>query len=341
MKGTGRMKEEKWYGVLWAYCKENGFTVVIFMIFSFIFAAVFALYNIETEAVFYAAVLCLFLAVIVLSVRFYSYYRNHRERQKLLQNIEIEYDKLPAARTLTEQDYHDMIYSLGQINVKHLTKNREKESESMDYYTTWVHQIKTPISVMEMILQGEDTNEHRELAAELFRIEQYVEMVLSYLRLGSNTTDYVFEEYDLDTIIREAVHKYAPQFVRKRLGLNYEPVCTRVLTDEKWLLFIIEQILSNALKYTQNGSITIYLSGDKVLTIEDTGIGIAPEDLPRIFEKGFTGYNGRADKKSTGLGLYLVKEAAKKLSVSIKVSSNPGVGTAFSLDLSTKQLEVE
>lgn len=335
------MKDEKWYKVLRCYLKENRFTAFLFAVFSCIFAIVFSLYNLEVEAVLYAAVLCLLFAVIVFFIRFYSYYRRHRERQKLLKNIEIEYDKLPAAGTLSEQDFRDMVYSLGQINVAHLTENKAREQENMDYYTTWVHQIKTPISVMEMILQGEDTDEHRELSAELFRIEQYVEMVLSYLRLGSNTTDYVFGEYDLDTIIREAIHKYAPQFVRKRIKLNYEPAHTKVLTDEKWLLFIIEQLLSNALKYTGSGSITIRVSEDKVLSVEDTGIGIAPEDLPRIFEKGFTGYNGRADKKSTGLGLYLVKEAAKKLSVQVAVRSEPGVGTAFSLDLNTKQSEVE
>lgn len=335
------MRDEKWYKVLWCFLKENRFTAFLFAVFSCIFAIVFSLYDLEVEAVLYATVLCLLFAVIVFSIRFYFYYRRHRERLKLLKNIEIEYDKLPAAGTLSEQDFRDMVYSLGQINVAHLTENKAREQENMDYYTTWVHQIKTPISVMGMILQGEDTDEHRELSAELFRIEQYVEMVLSYLRLGSNTTDYVFGEYDLDTIIREAIHKYAPQFVRKRIRLNYEPAHTKVLTDEKWLLFITEQLLSNALKYTGSGSITIRISEDKILTIEDTGIGIAPEDLPRIFEKGFTGYNGRADKKSTGLGLYLVKEAAKKLSILVTVSSEPGVGTKFSLDLNTKQLEVE
>ena len=213
--------------------------------------------------------------------------------------------------------------------------------DSLDYYTTWVHQIKTPISVMRMTLEGEDTEEHRELSSQLFRIEQYVEMVLSYLRLESDSSDYVFQEYDLDSILRQAIRKYAPLFVRQRVRLVYEPVRRTVLTDEKWLLFIVEQILSNSLKYTRSGSVTITVSPDAVLRIADTGMGIAPEDLPRIFEKGFTGYNGRADKKSTGLGLYLCRMAAERLSHRIWAESQPGKGTSVFLDLHREALEVE
>lgn len=335
------MEEDKWYRVLWQYLKEQRFTALLFAFFAVIFAVIFFLYNLEAEAVFYAAALCVLAAAVLLPLRFYFYLREHRERQRKLKNIEIEYSNLSEGKTLAECDYLEMIDALGKIHVMHLTENREREQENIDYYTTWVHQIKTPISVMRMVLQGEDTEEHRELSAELFRIEQYVEMVLCYLRLGSKTTDYVFCEFSLDAIIREAIHKYASVFVRKRIKLIFEPTGETVLTDEKWLLFIIEQLLSNALKYTNSGSITIAVSGDKVLTITDTGIGIAPEDLPRIFEKGFTGYNGRADKKSTGLGLYLCRETAKRLSITITAKSAPGEGTSVSLDLKMRKLLVE
>ena len=191
-----------------------------------------------------------------------------------------------------------------------------------------------------MMLQAEDTKENRELLAQLFRIEQYAEMALGYLRLDSDSSDFIFQEYSLDDIIRQAIHKYAAQFVRKRIRLQYEPVNITVLTDEKWLLFIIEQILSNAVKYTQEGKVTITVTKEKVLQIADTGIGIAPEDLPRIFEKGFTGYNGRADRKSTGLGLYLCKMAADRLSHQIDADSEAGKGTVFSIDLSTEKLSL-
>ena len=179
-----------------------------------------------------------------------------------------------------------------------------------DYYAAWVHQIKAPIAVMSLLLQQEDTEQNQQLKAELFRVEQYAEMALSYVRLGEGMKDLVIAQYPLDEIIRKAVRKYAGQFIRKKIRLVYVGTEEIVLTDEKWLSFILEQILSNAVKYTVKGSVTIEVNEKKQLTVSDTGIGIAAEDLPRIFEKGYTGKNGRLDRKSTGIGLYLCKMAA-------------------------------
>lgn len=320
------------------YLWQHRFLAFLFLSFVGVFAAIFSLYQLEREAVFYAAGLCMLLACIVLAVNFFSYCKRHAQRRDILLNIQYT-DILPKPRTLEEKDYQEIILQLKHIcNISQI-EWQTKQHESMDYYTAWVHQVKTPISVMRMALQAEDTEEHRELSAELFRIEQYVEMALSYLRLGSEASDYVFQEYPLDSIIRQAVHKYAPQFIRKRIRLIYEPSGATVLTDEKWLLFILEQILSNAIKYTQEGSVTITVTPQKILKIADTGIGIAKEDIPRIFEKGFTGYNGRADKKSTGLGLYLCSMAAGRLSHKISVESQPGAGTVFSINLQADELD--
>ena len=153
-------------------------------------------------------------------------------------------------------------------------------------------------------LQQEDTPFSRSLSSDLLRIDQYADMVMTFLRLDSESTDYVLKEYALDPIICQAVRKYAPAFIMRKLTLDYKPVDASVVTDEKWLLFVIEQLLSNALKYTLSGSVSIYLEAPRTLFIADTGIGIAPEDLPRIFERGYTGINGRDDKKASGIGLY-------------------------------------
>ncbi len=335
------MKQEKWYAIVGCYLKQYRFTALLFLAFAGIFAIIFSLYELETEAVWYASGLCALLAAVVLSVHFFFYWKRHQECRRITRNVQIMLDQLPGPKTLAEADLQEMLKEQRRILDAALTNWHTERQESMDYYTTWVHQIKTPISVMRMALESEDTEEHRELSAQLFRIEQYVEMVLSYLRLGSGSSDYVFREYDLDGIIKQAIHKYAPQFVRRRIRLAYQPVHMPVLTDEKWLLFIIEQILSNSIKYTREGSVTITVTPERVLKISDTGIGIAPEDLPRIFEKGFTGYNGRSDKKSTGLGLYLCKMAAYRLSHKISAQSTPGVGTTISLDLHTDKLQVE
>jgi hypothetical protein len=302
---------------------------------------VFALYDLEMEPVCYAFSLCALLYVIRLGIGFARYCREEKKRRELLDAPDGGSGKSAAASTLAEREYLEMIGAL-EKRCRDLATEWEKErQESLDYYSTWVHQIKTPIAVMRMRLQGEDTDENRALLAELFRIEQYVEMVLSYVRIGSSQSDFVIRDYELDDIIRQAVRKYAPQFVHDRIRLNYEPVSVRVLTDEKWLLFIIEQLLSNAIKYTPNGTVTISVSAQKVLAVADTGIGIAPEDLPRIFEKGFTGYNGRADKKATGLGLYLCRQTADKLGIRMWAQSKPGQGSTFYLDLHRKKIVVE
>ena len=324
------------------YIKQYRYTVLMFLIFSGIFAMVFSLYDLQAEAVIYGAGLCLLLTAAIVPAHFYFYLKKHRERADLLQNIEIVSENFPKPDTLSEEDYWDMVLKLKRLLNESITAKNNQQRENVEYYTTWVHQIKTPISVITMILQGEDTAEHLELSAQLFKIEQYVEMVLNYLRLGGDSSDLVFEEYSVDGIIKQAVHKYAPQIIRKRIALKYEPKeDLRIVTDEKWLLFIIEQLLSNAVKYTENGEIEIKVTEEKKLIIRDTGMGIEKEDLPRIFEKGFTGYNGRADKKSTGLGLYLCKLTADKLSHKIEAESRVGKGTAVTVDLKRYKLEAE
>jgi signal transduction histidine kinase len=337
------MNRKTWRQLFFCFLRENRGIVCLLAAFAAIFAFVFSLYGVAVEPVGYAFVLCGALLGIWLVIRFYRFCRDEKNRRQFLTDTEFFAgdSRLPQGATLAEQDYLNRIGILETRCRELSTEWQKARQDSLDYYSTWVHQIKTPIAVMRMQLQGEDTEENRALLAELFLIEQYVEMVLSYIRLGSSQTDFVFQEYELDDIIRQAVRKFAPLFVRNRVRLVYEPVSIRVLTDEKWLLFVIEQILSNAIKYTPKGTVTITVSPEQVLSIADTGIGIAPEDLPRIFEKGFTGYNGRADKKATGLGLYLCKQTADKLGIRLWAKSSPGEGSTFYLDLHREPLVVE
>lgn len=217
----------------------------------------------------------------------------------------------------------------------------------MEYYSMWAHQIKTPIAAAQLILQsaqqqgGELSPEDcAELQEEIRRIRQYVEMVMCYLRLDSDASDYVIREYDLDAIIRQALQENASVFIRKKIKLHYEPLQVKVLTDEKWLLFVIGQVLSNALKYTPSGSITISLKAPKTLCVRDTGIGIAPEDLPRIFERGYTGGNGRTDRQASGIGLYLCRRICQNLGHTITAVAHED-GTELQIDLQSEKLEIE
>lgn len=209
-----------------------------------------------------------------------------------------------------------------------------QRQEALDYCTVWAHQIKTPIAVLRLRLQEEDSEVRRALETELFRIEQYVEMMLQYIRMESSINDLVIAEYALDDLLREAFRKFAPLFVYKKLKLEYEAFGQQVVTDKKWFLCIIDQLLSNAIKYTPaGGTVRVYQTKDLRLCVADNGVGIAAEDLPRIFEKGFTGQNGRLGQNSSGLGLFLCKRAADLLSLRLGVISAPGEGSAFYLDL--------
>ncbi|MCM1055675.1 MAG: sensor histidine kinase [Bacteroides sp.] len=335
------MKKEGLFAIFLKFLIEYSYIAALFALSLLICAVVFGLYGSELEAVFYSFGLCLTMFAAVGAARFVHYAKRYRERKKVSEDPTLTVGALPAAETPLEEEYHEIISTLKARLDAAVTEKNSDLQESIEYYTTWVHQIKTPISVMRMILQGEDTEEHRELSLQLFRIEQYVEMVLNYIRLGGSSSDFVFKEYDLDGIIKRAVHKYAPMFVRKHIGLKYESVDIRIVTDEKWFSFMLEQLLSNAVKYTEKGQVSVSVTEDGVLKIADTGIGIAEEDLPRIFEKGFTGYNGRADKKSTGLGLYLCRLTADRLSHRISAESEAGKGSVFSVELKRYELKAE
>lgn len=327
------------------YIKQYKFIALLFMVFAAIFWLILFLYNCDTEAVFYAIILCCFVAALLIIIHFNRFIKKHKNLQKCADKA-IQYpllvnEELPITANIIEQDYNAIIQTILENYKNQHAKAEASRLDMIDYYSTWVHQIKTPIAAMRMKLQMEDTDSNRALLTDLFHIEQYVEMVLCYIRLDSESSDLVLKNYSIDSILKESIHKYAGEFVHKRLSLEYKPTNRKVLTDEKWLSFIVDQVLFNAIKYTNKGSISIFLNDEDILIIRDTGIGISSEDLPRIFEKGYTGYNGRLHKKSTGLGLYLSKKAANKLCCRMWAESELGKGTSVYIDLHKTQLELE
>lgn len=262
----------------------------------------------------------------------------------LSDSISIEPGVLSITSDLIEKDYHSLLHKLHNEKLGIVSAMDSSRTDMIDYYTLWVHQIKTPIAAMSLLLQEDDNPQSAILLQELFKIERYVELVLQYLRLDAISSDLMLNEYDLNDIAAQAVKKYAPLFIHNKIKLEFAEFNCKVLTDEKWLVFVIEQIISNALKYTSTGKVLIYMDSatdNKILVIEDTGIGIESEDLTRVFEKGFTGYNGRMDKKSTGLGLYLCRQIMNKLSHKISITSEVNHGTKVKLDLSSKKTFIE
>jgi signal transduction histidine kinase len=326
-----------------SYLKLRFKGIIVLGLFGAIYALVFSLYNIPAEPVVYSIVLCANIGVIFLIVDFLKLYNRHKLLQDLKNSITFNIDELPEAKDMIEKDYSDLLTDIYKKNIQFSHDAEVSRSNLVDYYTLWAHQIKTPIAAMQLILQSEESEQNSELSMELFKIEQYVEFVLQYLRVESMSSDLVLKKYSLDEVVKQAVRKYARMFIRKKIKLDFKELNCEVLTDEKWLIFVIEQLLSNALKYSKEGTISIYMdnSSEKTLVIEDTGIGIREEDLTRIFERGFTGYNGRWDKKSTGLGLYLCKQILNKLSHSITIESKVDKGTKVRINLKTIKVDVE
>lgn len=333
-----------------SYFKARRGQLLLYVAVLCIFWLVLYLYNVRTDALVYAAVLsaALYIGAGLLGV--VRYYRHLGEVEAALELIPEELREMPRPGEMEEILYQEKLTQMFQDYVEMGTNARIARQEMLDYYSLWAHQIKTPIAAMRLLLQSYEEGEIKEqqefihtMKMELFKTEQYVEMVLSYLRMEDMSSDLSLQWYETDQIVRQAVKKYAQLFILKRIRLNYQKCEGKVLTDEKWLLLVIEQLLSNALKYTVQGQISIYMepTEEEVLVIEDTGIGIQAEDLPRIFEKGFTGYNGRKDKKSTGIGLYLCKSVCTKLNHGLEVESEVGKGTRVKLYLSRKQITVE
>lgn len=323
------------------YLRQRRKVMLVFALFFIIFSVTFLMYHFPLEAVFYPTLLCAVFGAAFIITDFAEVSKKHKKLCSMEGLPAAMISSFPETDCIEAKDYQRIIMGLKEEHARLETDMNNRYTDMIDYYTVWAHQIKTPIAAMKLVLQNEDTALSRRLSSELFRIEQYVEMVLVFLRLDSASTDYVIKEYDLDAIIRQAVKKFAGEFIDRKLRLEYEPVKRKIITDEKWFSFCIEQVLSNALKYTREGSIKIYMTEPETLCIEDTGIGIAPEDLPRIFEKGYTGYNGRSDKKASGIGLYLCRNICSRLGHIITASSSPDCGTVMRINLEQYKLENE
>lgn len=288
---------------------------------------------------------CLVTAVVTLGFLMAGFFRWERKRRQLLilkrqAEQSLETADLPKAETPLEKIYQEIIQDQEKRCQREQKESREKLVRSREYYTRWSHQIKTPIAAMELLLQ-EEPADVRALKRELLKTSQYVEMALSYQRMEGDGNDLVIQRYELRPVVMQAVKKVSPLLIHKHISFSAGDLSGEVLTDEKWLVFVLEQLLTNASKYTKEGGSVRIGKENGLLVLRDTGIGIRPEDLPRIFEWGYTGYNGRLDKRSTGVGLALVKQVMEMLGNKIEIHSVLGEGTEVFLDLRRTELEAE
>ena len=283
--------------LFFSYLKQQLKYIRLFLLFSITFAITFFFYNFPLEALTYPTLLCVCFGLFFFIWDFSKTKALHTRLMELSNLTELSIDMiraLPQSDSIENTDYQLLLSGLAEQISDLKTAQSTRLTDMIDYYTVWVHQIKTPISSMRLTLQNEDSSE----------------------------------------------------FINRKLSLSYTPPSDesgtlQMITDDKWFCFVIEQLLSNALKYTRTGTISIFFSQPKVLCIKDTGIGIAPQDLPRVFEKGYTGCNGRTDKKASGLGLYLCKRICKNLGIGISITSEIGDGTCVYLSLDQYPLRAE
>lgn len=338
------------------FIKQNYIWILMIVTMSCIHLLYMYLIGARKQDVVYAAVLDAILLLITVLVGFFRYSSKVKALSNALKRPVEEQAQLPEATDDVEMLYQRLLENQSIARSESESSAAIRQSQMRDYYSMWVHQIKTPISAMKLLLEVEreelgqlicDDEQSQYLLSdnmdsfedELFRIEEYVSMALQYQRVSSTENDFVLEKVSVDGVIRDTIKKYAKIMIRRHIGINYSGTGQEVYTDGKWLAFMLEQILSNAIKYTPQGVVTIETAEEKdrfFITIKDTGIGIKAEDLPRVFEKGYTGYNGHADKKATGIGLYLCRQMADKLGHTIRMESEIGKGTkvwiGFDLD---------
>jgi len=323
------------------FLKEKRMTAALYFATVLLFLAVGGLYHIENfPRLLYAALLTSVLWGAAGIERGIAYVRHCRKLEATArhyeQSGELLTEGLKGRSDILWEELADLLEMVSSAQQAERGEREAKDADRNDYYLMWTHQIKTPIAAMKLLLENSEERNKNSffMSEELFKIEQYVEMVLTFQRLESLSSDLVLEECDLYEMLKQAVKRFSVLFINKGLSLELQEMRMKVLTDEKWFGFCIGQIISNSVKYTKQGCVTIRAREEKesvVLCVEDTGIGIRPEDLPRIFERGFTGCNGRMEKKSTGIGLYLCHRVFGHLGIGVQVESEAGQGTKMSL----------
>jgi len=339
------MEKRSIFRLFFSYCRRMGRAFLLVVLGGITLFLVTMLYRAPMELPVYTCCLIGAVGSVFFCFGFSRYVRRHTALRALYAQCATRLSELPPPRDVLDEDYSAIITALEENRLAAIDDAARREADATEYYTLWSHQIKTPLAAMRLVLQENPALPGREVfAQELFKTEQYADMVLGYLRLASIHADLAPQERRVDALVRESVKRVSTLFIyQKNISLQIDKLPGTILTDPKWFSFVLEQILTNAVKYTPRGFVRIYLDPavPQMLVIEDTGIGIRPEDLPRVFERGFTGCNGRSGARSTGLGLYLCREVLTKLGHTISIRSTPGVGTAVRIGFARGELVVE
>lgn len=338
MQSEDKDKQKEWLKSFALTLRPQLYLLVVILL---VFGLIMLFTHIPLTLYFYGVLLSLFFWGLSLVFQWLRYSQRLKNAEQIdRSNLKAFYGSIVQGEALGEMHFKKY-EELAQAFYDYRQLEAEKSNEQMDYFTLWLHQIKTPIAAISLILQRQDEefSGQKKLEQELIRLDDYTHMALNYLKLEEPGKEMDLDDVLLDDVIKETIKKYAILFIYNNIKLEYDSLALKVLSDRKWLQVLIEQILSNSLKYTKKGKIKIY-ANDAILFIEDTGSGIRKEDLPRIFEKGYTGLDGRLHEKSTGLGLFLSRKICERLGHKLTIDSEVGKGTTVRIDFHRDELKI-
>lgn len=284
-----------------SFIKKNLNSIIFFILMHAVFFIVLFLNNVNIKIFLQAFQICFLVFVIYLIIKYFDFQKNLTKDERI----------------------RDLETQIETLRNQYITWQKDIQ----EYFSMWVHQIKTPITCLEIL-----TEDNTEMKMQLKSIDNYTNMAINYLKLNLHEKDLDISVVDVDNLLNILVKKYSLLFINSHISLDFRKNGLKCITDSKWLSVLLEQILSNAIKYSENSQIIIdsfKKDNDVVILIEDHGIGIPEEDINRIFDKGYSGFNGRLKQKSSGLGLYLAKSIADKLEITLKVDSVVGQGSKF------------
>ncbi len=331
------------YEALKDYLADYRIGLLLFLSEGTILAMVLWLGGVSSEVAGYILLLHFFFFGAAFLFSFYGYYLRRRYL-KMLCDRKKELPWIEKREGFYEQRIFRLCDELLEEQNSLLRRQQAEEQNRLksyqEYYTMWVHQIKTPIFALELLLRAvEESSLVAQAKAELLKIKDYTQLALQYIRMEDMSADLDLREYALESIVKNQLKKYALLFINQKIRLELAEFQLSLITDEKWLSFVLGQILTNALKYTPSGGqIRIFLEG-RELVIVDSGLGIRAEDIPRLFSRGFTGGNGRWQKDASGMGLYLSARVMRNLGHEIRLESEQGKGTKVFLKFPEKYLQ--
>ena len=321
------------------YLKEKSIFLSVNLMFFIMISTVMYFSNISFVIIFIVFFIWFFPLSTYILIEYMKYRKYFSNINNILESLDKKYllpEVLQEPNFMVGENINDILKELSRDMHEQVKHYRNIQEEYREYIEMWVHEIKTPIASSKLLIENNTNEVTRKIDTQMDRIENYVEQVLYYSRSDEVGKDYIIKKVGLSKLVKDVIKRNQRDFISKRISLQLGDLDEIIYSDTKWVEFILNQIIGNAIKYSKgkDDKIEIYLkkiSSAVILTIKDHGVGIIERDLNRVFEKGFTGENGRKFGKSTGIGLYLCKKLTDKLGLGLQVQSEENVGTEISI----------